>query len=193
MFLLLVVVREFNSRIVLESVAVNAVLLPALTTLNTRLGYLSTLRLDMWVIQVSLVLGFVGQLLVWSAHVPATMIGGIIIYSLATGLGPALQSISVSFVDKIHTARMFTMFAAVMTCGTMIGNPLMATLFSFGMKLGGEWLGLGYLAAAVRVPCLPFKASVLTDTRSSCFLLHLRFPSRLSCRRKQRTEWPRCG
>jgi hypothetical protein len=77
---------------------------------------------------------------------------GVVMWAAGDGLEPALQSLIVSFIEKDHNARVFTTVTVLETSGKVLGGPLMATLFSIGLRNGGWWSGLCFLVSSVSFP-----------------------------------------
>lgn len=72
---------------------------------------------------------------------------------LATGAGCAslLRSLMSLYVDPVHRSRLFGLAGMVEIVGTIYAQPMLAGLFSLGMRLGGGWIGLPYFGLAVLV------------------------------------------
>jgi len=54
-----------------------------------------------------------------------------------------------SFTDKHHNARVFTIVTALEMTGAIIGGPFMAILFSFSLNFKGVLSGLPFLVSSV--------------------------------------------
>ena len=69
--------------------------------------------------------------------------------AVGTAVDPALRALMISFADKGHNARAFTMITVSELTGTIIGGPIMSQLFSISIKLGGWFNGLCFLLSSV--------------------------------------------
>lgn len=74
---------------------------------------------------------------------------GLFLMALGSGAGSYIPSTMAFYVDKEHRTRMFSLIGIVQIMGSLYSMPLLAALFSAGMKMGGIWIGLPYLGVAV--------------------------------------------
>jgi hypothetical protein len=58
------------------------------------------------------------------------------------------RSIVTSMVDKKHLAALYTTMSVLIYGGLLTGGPLFATAFSWGLEMGGFWLGTPFLVAS---------------------------------------------
>lgn len=73
---------------------------------------------------------------------------GLVVMSLGSGSASFIKSIATSHVDPEHRSRLFTLMALVEMASSIWAMPALAGLFSLGMRLGGEWIGLPYLGVS---------------------------------------------
>ena len=73
--------------------------------------------------------------------------------AVGTGVDPALRALMISFADKGHNARAFTMITVSELTGTIIGGPIMSQLFSVSIRLGGWFSGLCFMLSSVSLSC----------------------------------------
>jgi MFS family permease len=79
-------------------------------------------------------------------------IAGLMVLSLGTGYGSLIRSLAAVYVDAEHTTRLYSVYMIVETVGGVYSNPMLAGLFTLGMRLGGILVGLPY--AGVGGVCL---------------------------------------
>lgn len=106
-----------------------------------------------------LALGFLGIGL--ASNLPL-LISALAFSSLGTGLFSFLRSLSTSLVEAHHVARLNSCIGVFDTVGLMIGSPLLATLFTRGIELGGPWFGLPFLFCAGVVTMLTLVLAQVT-------------------------------
>ncbi|KAI1103050.1 MFS general substrate transporter [Jackrogersella minutella] len=82
----------------------------------------------------------------------SVFVGGLIIMSLGSGASSFIKSIAASHVDAEHRSRLFTVMALLEVGSNIWTTPALAGLFTLGMKLGGDWIGLPYIG--VSLTCL---------------------------------------
>lgn len=70
---------------------------------------------------------------------------GLLIMALGSASTSLTRSLMSLYVDPEHRSRLFSMVGMTETIGSMYGPPMLAGLFSLGMRLGGAWIGLPYL------------------------------------------------
>lgn len=73
---------------------------------------------------------------------------GLIVMSLGSGSASFIKSIATFHVDPEHRSRLFTLMALVEMASSIWATPALAGLFTLGMRLGGEWIGLPYLGVS---------------------------------------------
>jgi hypothetical protein len=85
---------------------------------------------------------------------------GIVIMSLGGGCGLLIRSLLTSLVEPHHIGTLYTLIAVCETTGTMVAGPLLSTSFSWGLKLGGLWVGMPFMV----VGCLYSIATLIVWT-----------------------------
>lgn len=91
----------------------------------------------------------IGALIMALAPALPGFVGGLIIMSLGSGSGSFIRSSMSLFVGPEHRTSMFSLVGIVEYAGSFYAMPLLTGLFTLGMKLGGEWMGLPYVGVAV--------------------------------------------
>ncbi|KAI1273527.1 MFS general substrate transporter [Xylaria sp. FL0933] len=140
------------------TIVVVGVLLPVLSKCIGPSSYfrLSAFRRDLVLAQGSAAVAGLGYYFLGGPD-SAFLISGIIILSLSTGIGPLSQSLISNLVAPGQTSQVFTIASIVEGMGSLPAGPFLAWTFSYGIRLGGLWLGLpffflgslGFLALAV--------------------------------------------
>lgn len=59
------------------------------------------------------------------------------------------RGLASAMVDQSHLGTLFTALEVFNYVGVLIGGPLLASTFKWGMKLGQSWVGLPFLMAAI--------------------------------------------
>lgn len=89
-----------------------------------------------------------GTLVMAFSTVLPTFIVGLFIMSFGSGAGSFIPSTLAFFVDKEHRTRMFSLVGIMQIVGSLYAMPMLAGLFTVGMRLGSLWIGLPYLGVA---------------------------------------------
>ena len=92
-------------------------------------------------------------------------ITGLLMMALGSGAGSFVKSIANVLVDAKHRSGFFSLMGISMIISDTWATPMLAGLFSLGMRLGGGWIGLPYFGVSV--------ISLL----SVCIMLLIRIPA----------------
>lgn len=79
---------------------------------------------------------------------------GLAVLAAGAGCTSLLRSLMSLYVDPAHRSRLFGLAGMVEIVGSIYAQPMLAGLFSLGMRLGGGWIGLPYFGLAVLVAAL---------------------------------------
>lgn len=79
---------------------------------------------------------------------------GLAVLAAGAGCASLMRSLMSLYVDPAHRSRLFGLAAMVELVGTVYAQPMLAGLFSLGMRLGGGWIGLPYFGLAVLVAAM---------------------------------------
>ena len=105
-----------------------------------------------------------GLLLVGAAPTLPVFILGLLVMAVGSGYASFTRSLMSLYVDLEHRSRLFTLVGMVETAGSVYSGPMLAAIFSLGMKLGGghgdgdgdgdgdrsrSWIGLPYYVLAM--------------------------------------------
>jgi len=128
-----------------------ALVFPVMTAVVLRSRAVLAQRLHLYMIRGSLVVMALGYLCLAEAGTVFVMMIGILMAAVGTGVDPALRALMISFADKGHNARAFTMITVSELTGTILGGPIMSQLFSVSIRLGGWFSGLCFLLSSVLI------------------------------------------
>jgi len=128
-----------------------ALVFPVMTAVVLRSRAVLAQRLHLYMIRGSLVVMALGYLCLAEAGTVFVMMIGILMAAVGTGVDPALRALMISFADKGHNARAFTMITVSELTGTIIGGPIMSQLFSVSIRLGGWFSGLCFMLSSVLI------------------------------------------
>ncbi|KAF4783968.1 major facilitator superfamily transporter [Colletotrichum scovillei] len=129
-------------------------ILPALSKLLASakapkpLRYTDDHERDLFLGRLSSVALLLGALTMSASPTIGAFIGGLAILALGSGWGSYVRSLCAVYVDAAHRTRLYSIISLVETAGQTYTQPMLAGLFSLGMKLGGAWIGLPYLGVA---------------------------------------------
>ncbi|KAI1759273.1 MFS general substrate transporter [Hypoxylon sp. FL1150] len=76
---------------------------------------------------------------------------GLVVAALGSGFNSLTRSLMSLYVDPEHRSRLFSLVGMVEVVGSVYAQPMMAGLFTLGMRLGGEWIGLPYFVLSVLI------------------------------------------
>lgn len=74
---------------------------------------------------------------------------GLVIMSIGSGSGSLVKSLISLYVDPEHRSRLFTLYGILEVFSMMYSEPMLASLFTQGMRLGGFWMGLPYFGVCL--------------------------------------------
>ncbi|KAI0534188.1 MFS general substrate transporter [Xylaria digitata] len=127
------------------TIIVIGILLPVLSQCISSSSYikLPAFRRDLVLAQTSAAFGGIGYLLLGGPDF-VFLISGMVVLSLSTGIGPLGRSLISNLVEPSQTSQVFTIVSIVEGIGSLPAGPLLAWMFSSGMRLGGFWFGLPF-------------------------------------------------
>jgi len=137
------------------------VILPFMSDQIDRWYSLSVLQRNVVLTRTSLVILAFAYLAIGLAPNIPTMIIGLFVETLATGLPSAMRALAAALVAHEDKGRVYSVLAVAETLSAIVAYPVTAQLFNIGLaKGGGAWLGLPYdvialgAAMAFGVMCL---------------------------------------
>ena len=72
----------------------------------------------------------------------------LVIFTLAAGFTPSIQSYGTSLVRGGDIAPFYSFLAVARIAGTLVGSPLTAAAFNLGLRVGGAGLGMHFYVSA---------------------------------------------
>ena len=121
-------------------------ILPALSGQLQR--RLSPARKDLLIAQGSAALLVLGFTTMGLASYPALFSIGVSVLALGWGFYATLRSLASALVSETQIGLLSTTIGLVQGVGGLIAGPVLAGAFTYGMALGGSWIGLPYFVAA---------------------------------------------
>ncbi|KAI1298242.1 major facilitator superfamily domain-containing protein [Xylaria venustula] len=76
---------------------------------------------------------------------------GLILMAIGSGFSSLSKSLMSIYVDPQHRSRLFSLVNMVEVLGSVFSQPLLAGLFSLGLRWHGAWIGLPYLGLAALI------------------------------------------
>ncbi|KAJ9151387.1 MFS multidrug transporter [Pleurostoma richardsiae] len=124
------------------------VLFPALSTLLSRRLNLDAATKDKLLTQVSGVCLVLGSFTIFIGATPALLILGLAVFALGLAFTVTARSFVTAMIDQRHLGIIYTAISVMTYAGIVVGGPLLAATFKWGMMLSEFWLGLPYLVAS---------------------------------------------
>jgi MFS family permease len=106
---------------------------------------LAPVEKDLKFSQASCILLSAGFAMIGLAESPQLMVLGLIISALDATFLATLRSAMTSFVSPVFVGTLYTATSAAQGIGVLISGPLLALIFTWGLSLGGFWIGSPYL------------------------------------------------
>ncbi|KAI5864839.1 MFS general substrate transporter [Durotheca rogersii] len=104
---------------------------------------------DLSIARVSYVVLVLGILALAASPGLAGFVVGLLLMALGSGFGSLTKSLMSLYVDPEHRSRLFSLVGIVEVVSSIYAQPLLAGLFTLGMRLGGAWVGLPYYGLAI--------------------------------------------
>ncbi|KAH8698674.1 P-loop containing nucleoside triphosphate hydrolase protein [Talaromyces proteolyticus] len=134
------------------NIALFTIILPSITA--CALSGTSSASKDLWIGKASIILLFLGTVIIASSEIAAFMITGVIISTLGAGFAPVIRSLVTFLVESHHAnkasdiGRLYALISVVEGIGSLMAGPGMAWAFRLGMAWGHTWLGFPFVIAA---------------------------------------------
>ncbi|KAL4929070.1 putative MFS transporter [Aspergillus undulatus] len=104
---------------------------------------------DLLIARVSASFLVLGLTLMGLASHPAPFVTGVSVMALGWGFTSALRSVASATVSDAQIGLLNTTIALVQGVGGVFASPALAGAFNYGLGVGGGWVGLPFLVAAV--------------------------------------------
>jgi hypothetical protein len=90
----------------------------------------------------------VGSLTTFLAPTAVILVLSQILFALGFAFKITARSFITSLVEQKRLGALYTAIATISYAGILVGSPLLAASFSWGMRLGDFWSGLPFLIAS---------------------------------------------
>ncbi|KAI0452339.1 major facilitator superfamily domain-containing protein [Xylaria acuta] len=94
---------------------------------------------------------FLGALTLGLSPTLGGFIFGLLLMAIGSGFGSLSKSLMSIYIDPAHRSRLYSLVGMIEVLGSVFSQPLLAGLFSLGLKWHGGWIGLPYLGLAVLI------------------------------------------
>lgn len=121
------------------------IVMPTLSTLLMRRLHMSSMWKDRRMCQASGLIGILGFALMFLAASPAAYVAGLVFVSLGAAFIINARSLVAFLVTPHQIGTLYSATAMVQSLGSLVGGPVFARLFQWGLNLGWAWLGLPFL------------------------------------------------
>ncbi|KAI0431528.1 major facilitator superfamily domain-containing protein [Xylaria sp. FL1042] len=111
---------------------------------------------------------FFGALTLGVSPTLSGFVFGLVLMAIGSGFASLSKSLMSIYVDPEHRSRLFSLVNMVEVLGSVFSQPLLAGLFSLGLRWHGSWIGLPYLGLAALIAV------------SGALLLFVRIPRTIS-------------
>lgn len=91
----------------------------------------------------------IGSIFLFLAPSPFFLILGKIFFAAGIPFTVTARSLLTAMVDKRHLGLVFTSVTVITNGGIIVGGPLMAAAFQWGLHLGHSWVGMPFLVSTV--------------------------------------------
>jgi hypothetical protein len=122
-------------------------LIPGASLVLVRYLHLPVAVKDKRIAQASGVFLILGSSLVFLATSWAPLVGGKFLSSLGGVFALPVRSLATGLVDASQLSALYSVIEVLTYSGTLIGGPLLASAFQWGMRIGPFWTGLPFLIA----------------------------------------------
>lgn len=106
---------------------------------------------DLFLARWSYAVLFLGALTLGFSPTLGGFIFGLILMAIGSGFGSLSKSLMSIYVNPAHRSRLFSLVGMVELLGSVFSQPLLAGLFTVGLRWHGVWIGLPYLGLAALI------------------------------------------
>jgi dipeptide/tripeptide permease len=132
----------------ISKLLLNPTIAPTSTSTPTLIHIPNEPKRDLLLAKYSFYSILIGFLIIGFAPSIAVFILGLTILAIGSCYNSLVRSLMSLYVDEKYLSRLFSLVGMVEIIGSLFGAPMMAGLFTLGMKLGGRWIGLPYYGLA---------------------------------------------
>ncbi|OGM41898.1 MFS multidrug transporter [Aspergillus bombycis] len=142
------------------NLVVLATLIPALKRLFTKFWRTRQTQSDKYITLISGLCLALGSFIIFLAASPGFLILGQIVSSIGFAFAVTAHSLLTAMVDPRHLGLANTGVTATNSVGHMAGGPLLATIFQWGLQMGGFWVGIPFLFTAALLSIATLAVSI---------------------------------
>ncbi|KAJ5503320.1 MFS multidrug transporter [Penicillium fimorum] len=122
---------------------------PALTRFLINQWRCRQTQADKYITSMSGLCLVIGSIFIFLAASPFALIIGQIFFAIGFAFTVTARSFLTAMVDQRHLGLLYTSVTAVTYAGFIVGGPLLASAFQWGLYLGGFWVGIPFLVTAI--------------------------------------------
>lgn len=137
-----------------------ATLIPALKRLFTKIWRSRQAQSDKYITLISGLCLALGSFIIFLAASPGVLILGQIFSSIGFAFAVTAHSLLTAMVDPRHLGLANTGVTVTNSVGHMAGGPLLASIFQWGLQMGGFWVGTPFLFTAVLLSIATLAVSI---------------------------------
>lgn len=123
--------------------------IPRLLRYLTKQRGLVQWQADKYITLISGVCLTIGSVLIFLSAHPLGVVLGQSFIALGFTFTVTARSFLTAMVDPWYMSLLYTSVTSVTYAGLIVGGPVFAAAFQWGLKLGGIWIGMPFLIAAV--------------------------------------------
>ncbi|OOO14123.1 hypothetical protein OAory_01027180 [Aspergillus oryzae] len=142
------------------NLVVLATLIPALKRLFTKIWRSRQAQSDKYITLISGLCLALGSFIIFLAASPGVLILGQIFSSIGFAFAVTAHSLLTAMVDPRHLGLANTGVTVTNSVGHMAGGPLLASIFQWGLQMGGFWVGTPFLFTAVLLSIATLAVSI---------------------------------
>jgi MFS family permease len=131
------------------NLVVHAIGIPALSTFLLWRMNLHEIVKDKRIAQASGLFLVMGTGICFAADSWAVLVLGQVLTNFGLAFTVPARSIVTTMVAQEHLAALYTVISVLSYSGMLVGGPLLAGAFRWGLRIGGLWLGMPFLVACV--------------------------------------------
>lgn len=106
--------------------------------------------------QVSCALIIVGFAIIGLSTTSVELMAGLVVSALGSSFLLTLRSAMTFLVPQTCTTTLYAAVSASQSIGVLVAGPLLALAFSWGVSMGGTWIGTPFLLASICHVCALF-------------------------------------
>lgn len=150
------------------------VLIPRISIVMIKHTALEPHQISLIIAQMSIFVLALGSAIIGFAPNIWVLIFGFVILALGSGAGITLKSFLSATISNGYYARLYSVLGIAESLGILLGMPLLAETYSWGLKHGSWALGTPYLVCAILYTLVSMVVCCFKCQHGSLFLLMVR-------------------